>query len=511
MSEFRVLMLYPNLQSETLVPPSLALFSALMKREGFKVDLFDTTNYEMRTDLARSGRTDMTNLNVAPYMITQKVKIGNVYEDFRKRIEMFGPDLILVTATENMFPEAIDLLNHVDDLNVPVILGGVFATFAGDLAMRWKEIDILCVGEGENVLIELCRKMSRGEDFSAVLGLWIRQKDGSIKKNPLGPRVNMDENPLPDFSIFEDSRFYRPMAGKTYRMFPIETHRGCPYACRFCNSPAQDKLYRVMTGQMFFRKKSFPAIREELLYCRDVWKAEYFFFWADTFFAWSEKEFDEFCEIYKDIKIPFWCQTRPETVVKQRLEKLKGVGVNRMGFGIEHGNEQYRRDVIGRAFSNELAINRMKIVSDLGIQFGIHNIIGFPDETKKLVFDTIELNRCIASHTFSCSIFVPFHGTELGKMAVERGYIHPDAICPTNSDDSILTMPPPFLSKEQIRALRRVFAMYVRFPKERWPEIKQAEALTPEGDRIWEELRDEFIQTFFSHPDGDIEKISITA
>jgi hypothetical protein len=106
---------------------------------------------------------------------------------------------------------------------------------------------------------------------------------------------------------------------------------------------------------------------------------------------------------------------------------------------------------------------------------------------------------------------VPFHGTELGKMAVERGYIHPDAICPTNSDDSILTMPPPFLSKEQIRALRRVFAMYVRFPKERWPEIKQAEALTPEGDRIWEELRDEFIQTFFSHPDGDIEKISITA
>jgi len=36
-SNFRVLMLYPNIQSETMVPPSLALFSAILKREGFKV------------------------------------------------------------------------------------------------------------------------------------------------------------------------------------------------------------------------------------------------------------------------------------------------------------------------------------------------------------------------------------------------------------------------------------------------------------------------------------------
>ena len=43
-----------------------------------------------------------------------------------------------------------------------------------------------------------------------------------------------------------------------------------------------------------------------------------------------------------------------------------------------------------------------------------------------------------------------------------------------------------FIPKEQIYGLQRVFVMYVKFPKDRWPEIKQAEALTPEGDRIWE-------------------------
>lgn len=510
MSEFRVLMLYPNLQSETMIPPSLALFSALLKQEGSAVGLFDTTNYLVETEFVNSEKVKMENLNVRPFQPIAEKKTASAYEDFRKKIESFGPNLLLVTATENMFPMAINLLRHVEDLGVPVILGGVFATFAPELCMRWKEIDMICVGEGERPLMDLCRRMSRGEDYSKIPGLWVRKKDGDIQRNGVAPRVDMDTNPLPDFSIFEDSRFYRPMAGKMHRIFPIETHRGCPYTCRFCNSPAQDMLYNSMTKQMFFRKKSFAEIRKELLYCRDMWRADYFFFWADTFFAWSEKEFDAFCEMYQDIKLPFWCQTRPETVVERRIKKLKDAGVHRMGFGVEHGNEKFRKEVIDRAYTNELVINRMKIPQHYGIQYSVNNIIGFPDETRELVFDTIELNRQIYSDTMSCSIFVPFHGTELRKMAVQRGYLHPDTICPTNSDDSVLNMPPPYLNKEQMKGLRRVFAMYSRFPKERWTEIEKAEQLTPEGDMIWEQLREEFVQQFFN-PDGDIEKVNATS
>ena len=503
-SNFRVLMLYPNIQSETMVPPSLALFSAILKREGFKVALFDTTDYNMETGFVNSDRVETTNLTFRPYKPETEKKTTDAYDDLRKLVESFGPNLILVTATENMFPMAINLLKHIDDCEVPAILGGVFATFAPELCMRWKEIDILCVGEGEYALVELCRRMSKGRDYSDVPSLWVRLPDGSIKKNPISTRVDMDKNPLPDFSIFETSRFRRPMAGKMRTIFPIETHRGCPYTCRFCNSPSQDLLYSSMTKQAYFRKKSFPEVRQELLFCRDVWKAEYFLFWADTFFAWSEKEFDEFCEMYKDIGLPFWCQTRPETVVEHRIKKLKDIGISRMGFGVEHGNEKYRKEVIDRAYTNELVINKMKIPSELGVEFSVNNIVGFPDETRELAFDTIELNRNIKSDTMSCSIFAPFCGTELRTMAVARGYLHPDTICPSTSDDTVMDMPPPYFSSYQLKALRRVFAMYVKFPKSRWREIQKAEALTPEGDEVWARLREEFVQTFFN-PDGDIE------
>ena len=38
--------------------------------------------------------------------------------------------------------------------------------------------------------------------------------------------VDMDDNPLIDVSIFEEARYYRPMAGKVYKMLHEEKFRG---------------------------------------------------------------------------------------------------------------------------------------------------------------------------------------------------------------------------------------------------------------------------------------------
>ena len=37
-------------------------------------------------------------------------------------------------------------------------------------------------------------------------------------------------------------------------MFPVETIRGCPYTCTFCNSPDQMRLYKGL-GHNFYKKK----------------------------------------------------------------------------------------------------------------------------------------------------------------------------------------------------------------------------------------------------------------
>ena len=102
----------------------------------------------------------------------------------------------------------------------------------------------------------------------------------------------------------------------------------------------------------------------------------------------------------------------------------------------------------------------------------------------------------------SCSILQPYYGTPLRKLAVDKKYLHPDAICPANSDDTMMNL--PTFSAEQMKGLRRTFAMYVKFPKKRWKEIEKAEKLDKEGDRVWENLKEEYLDRFLVNSNTDI-------
>ena len=42
----RVMMIYPNLKGMNMLPPGVALLSAVLKQNGHSVRLFDTTSYE---------------------------------------------------------------------------------------------------------------------------------------------------------------------------------------------------------------------------------------------------------------------------------------------------------------------------------------------------------------------------------------------------------------------------------------------------------------------------------
>jgi len=363
-------------------------------------------------------------------------------------------------------------------------------------------VDMVCVGEGENCLVDLCEKMAAGQDHSKVTNLWLKKKDGSIVRNSITRAVDIDTIPMPDFELFEDQQFYRPMYGKMYKMIPVETHRGCPYTCAFCNSPSQNRFYSEQTNSHFFRKRSMENIHKDLLHFRDVMGMEYIYFWADTFFAWSPREFDQFCEMYADIDLPFWCQTRVETVTDDRIRKLKNIGLHYMTFGMEHGNEKFRTEVVKRKYSNDFALEALKIPHKYDVPFTVNNIIGFPDETRELAFDTIEINRSFNPSQMSCSILQPYHGTELHPYCVDKGYLHPDILCPANSENSVMEL--PTFSPDALKGLKRTFAMYVKFPKDRWSEIEIAEKFTPEGDQKWVELSAEFKDTFFSEPKTDI-------
>ena len=494
---FKVLLVYPNYSMVNLLPSNIGILSACLRQNGFEVELFDTTFYrtsektldEIRVETLQVRKFDLAEMGV-------KFKEGDYIEEFQAKVAEFQPDLIGVTAVEDTWPQARILIESVSDHPAPVIVGGVFPTLAPDVSIAHPDVDMICIGEGEHAIIEVANAVMNGDDCSKIQNLWVK-KDGKIIKNPMRFPVDLDDVPFADFDSFDKERFYRPMQGKIMRMVPIETDRGCPYTCRFCEAPSLVGLYKQETGQHYFRRKSWNVVSEELKLFIKKYDAQYVYFNAETFLAMSGEEFDKFCDMYKDIKLPFWMQTRVETLSERHIQELEKVGCNRISMGLEHGNEEFRKAIVSKGFSNERIVDLFEILDRYSIPITVNNIIGFPGETRELVFDTIELNRQLGTDSVNAYIFTPYRGTGMYSDAVEKGYL--DSKSETNSiiTGSILNM--PSISQDEILGLVRTFSLYVKFPKEEWPDIAKAEIFTDEGNAMFEELSKRYYERFFDH------------
>jgi len=495
--KFKVLLVYPNYSMVNLLPTNIGILTACLKQNGFDVDLFDTTFYrtsertldEVRVETLQVRKFDLEEMGV-------RFKPGNYVDDFKKKVTTFQPDLIAVTAVEDTWPQARAMIESVNENSIPVIVGGVFPTLASDVPISHPDVDMICIGEGEHAIIELANKLMNGEDHSRIMNLWVK-KDGKVIKNQMRPPIELDDVPYGNFDLFEKERFFRPMQGKIARMAPIETDRGCPYTCRFCEAPSLVGLYKEETGQHYFRRKSWDKVKEEILLYLEKYAVEYIYFNAETFLAMSSTEFDQFVEMYEKIKIPFWMQTRIETITEDRVRALEKVGCNRISVGLEHGNEEFRQKIVGKGFSNKRIIDAFKVLDRYTIPVSINNIIGFPGETRELIFDTIELNRQLGTDSVNAFIFTPYRGTAMFNDAVSNGYLVPDVETNSPMISSILDM--PTISQQEILGLVRTFSLYVKFPKEEWPQIAKAEKFTPEGEQVFSELTKFFYERFFDH------------
>lgn len=524
---FKVLLLYPNLSMLFSPPLSQAIFTAIFKKEGYDVDIFDVTPYvgegasaaaenvsvgdEMNTLRSElEGKDDITFQVKSTEEFMQemmqsrtfdfekdlgiKSKTG-LYDDFVKKINDYKPDMILCSVVEDTFFQAVKLMSLIKDKNIPRLFGGVFITAAPDLALSYPEVNMISLGEGENNILEVAERIRQGLSCDNIKGIWVKKKSGEIIKNPRGPLVDFKKT-IPDFSLFEDYRFYRQMGGKNFKSVPIESYRGCPYTCAYCNSPMQNTLARENGLGKFVRRYQFNEFRDYIAAVIDQVNPTYFMFVDDSFLARPRKEIEAFCEMYEEFKIPFWFNTRPENVTAENLKMLKSINCHRMSFGLECGNEEFRSKVLLRHMKNSQLIEKFEIISEGGIPFSMNNIIGFPDETRELIFETIDLNKRIPAYdALTASVFVPYHGTVLRDICVKKGYIDKDLIV-CDMHHSMLKM--PSLSVEELDGLLRTFPLYVHFDKSMWKDIKRAEKNDSEGLKIFNELKNSYHSEAFA-------------
>ena len=353
-------------------------------------------------------------------------------------------------------------------------------------------VNCIAEGEGEHIIPEFCEAIRTGANSYNIKGTRIKDEHGNITNNPPRQLVNVNDI-IPDFSLFDKRRFLRPLGAKIWNAIPIETYRGCPYQCTFCNSPIQVVLAKEKKQGVYTRRKSMDTLRLELETMVERYNPNFLYINDDAFMARPKREVKEFAEMYKDFKLPFWCQTRFEDIDEEKIEWLREVGLYRMSFGLEHGNEEFRRKRLYRRIKNETMIEKAKILGDFEVPYSVNIIIGMPYETRDLVFDTIDLVRDIATFdSIAVNIFAPYRGTVLRQKAIDEGWLDPNLQATSFIEKSILSMPEPYLQPEEMLGLQRVFPLYVTMPKSYHVDIKRAEKFDEVGNRLFEDLSEKY-------------------
>ena len=491
----KVLLIFVNSMLENVIPISVSLLSSCLKEAGFEVRLFDTTFYKWGEVSATENRIKYLQIRDCPLDYNGM----NVYEDLNEMVENYQPDIIGLSTVECTHQFALDLLQSIQDYlkesDVHVSVGGVHAIFAPEVLAVHDMIDSISIGEAEKTFVELCERIRDGKPYHDVGGFWLRKSDGQIQKNNPRQLTDLDSLPFLDFDIYEKKRFMRPMMGKIYSTVITEFTRGCPYHCSYCGDTTLKNIFKHLGG--WFRQKSINNIYREIAHYVKRYQAKYLYIMSESFLNMSQKRFDEFYEMYSEFKLPFWFNTRPESINEEKIKRLKELNCHRISVGIEHGNEMMRRGVLKRSMSNDQIINACRILDDYAISYSVNAMIGFPDETRELAFDTVRLCRQVNADGISVHIFNPYRGSELREYSIRKKYIPEDLIAYDFFLDTPMRMPQ--FPRQEIIKMFKVMPMYIKFPEARWDEVAFAEKMDDDLAALkkFEEIREEFIKTYF--------------
>lgn len=454
----KVLFLYPVTEGDGGIPNGMALLSGTLKNAGFETACFDTTFIYSppKTHLYRQKHGGIMKAAHTDFWGEWDPDMRQrIPELCRKKIKDFDPDLIAVSIVDVSYNYAISLLSEINlNVKIPVVAGGVTASMCPEMVLNNDCIDAVCLGEGEDPIVELANAIVEGKDYSGIRNLWVK-KDKSVIKNPLRHLKDLDTLSYQDWSIFDERHYYKPYCGEFYRTGFFELARGCHFNCSFCSTASYRKLFDGLGS--FVRTRSIDKAFDEIEFLRDKYDLQLLFFIDDNFLGMPRDRFNYFCQEYKKrIDLPFYIQTRSEVVKEEYVKKLKDINISTIGIGIENGDEGLRKKM-NRYMSNETLERAFEIVHKYNIRSTANIIIGMPYEEEAMLQKTVELLKKIKPKSISINYFQPYLGTLMREQAVKLGYIPGDHII----NDSNVSIDMPLFRKERQVHFYENFAKYV--------------------------------------------------
>jgi len=336
------------------------------------------------------------------------------YSDVERIIREYDPDVVGITSTTSMMPDAYEVakIAKMHNENVKVIMGGPHVTFVPKRTFEeCPYIDFIIRGEGELTFKELIDALEKGKDASKILGLSINL-GGKVRDNPPRPLIkDIDTIPIPSYDLLPMEK-YRVDG---VRFGTIMTSRGCPFNCVFCSSSLQ-------FGRRW-RGHSDSRVIEELRILHDDYKIREIEFLDDTFTLNRSRAIRIAERIREEgLDISWSASSRVDLFTDEVAQAMKSGGCHTVYFGIESGSQRIL-DFIGKRITPEQSIAAVRKAKKHGLKALGSFIIGFPDETREEVEKTIKFSRRVGVEYAQFTIATPYPGTRLWYYALSKNLI----------------------------------------------------------------------------------------
>jgi len=428
-------MIYSNQYATGNKPIGIASLAATVKRAGHQFRLFDCTEFSV----IRQGAFSDWNISgekSLQFMIAknqkrlpkrEKVTYGELIDKVITDINNYKPDLIGLSALSDDYPLGLRIMDKVKKTfsKIPTICGGVHATIDPMGIISEKCFDMVCVGEGEYVILDLAKRIEEKKDFFKIKNLWIKKSNGSIEKNFVRPyEQNLDLFPYPDWSIYPETAFYKPFKGYVYKYGDFEMSRGCPYKCSYCINVQLQALYKS-TGKNYHREKSIKRVIKEIKQAREKYNIEFLKFWDESFLLMSKERLEEFTDLYSEqIGLPYVIETTSQSITPFTVKMLKKSNCKSASLGLETGSPDLRNGLLHKPTNNEVYLNAFKLLEENNIQKVSYNMLGLPYEKQEDIFKTIAMNKLCKTDTQTSGKFYPYKGTPIRRMLINKGLLN---------------------------------------------------------------------------------------
>lgn len=334
-------------------------------------------------------------------------------------------DFLLISASTLLYKRAVELATRVKrGRNIVVLLGGIHATILkGKLLDESPCIDYICVGEGEDFVVEFFNKYSTADLFS-IQNLGYRDSVGNAKINAIRPCTDLATLPDLNWSLFNTASIINPgpLPGFCY----VFATRGCPYACSYCCNSFYLELYK----KTYLRKRSINVVMAELQYLKKTYPVATFYFADEMILNDLSYTTELLYRVKKEIDLPYGCMARVERITPEVTKLFTETGCRYVGMGIECGDENFRKEFLNRHMSNDQIIGAFAELKKVpNLKTSSYNMKGYPvDYDDELTKKTLELNEIIKPDFMGMSIFFPFPGTKLYDYCIANDKIDPSKL-----------------------------------------------------------------------------------